>query len=485
MARLPVLTSQAGDRIAYRAPAPDPTDSVDRPIQIFLEHYMHVTVPTQASWEFEPGSAAAPVDQLGWVPVQLVPELARPDRGGMGLPVPAALNQGIWFEIYTGRDRKAGIYRGEIEIDADGTTVKVPIELEILDFALPDENSMHAMLYYDSDEVGLYHGRNLDAAYDRLAHRHRAELVHAFDEQSVEREWPRFSGDAFTPAHGYEGPGQGQGNRIVPRSFYGPGEGFDVKASALGARRPLDDVPPRQAASRDHFSLHAGRARGRRVRAHPPARRQHPLESRTGTRPADFVTHKYVPQLDGAIDIWDTGPPGFHLDTRRARAGEREEVLVYNGTRPQSGTMLIDAPATDGRELAWAAFKHDVDVYFFWHAVHWRHNTQKQGERNQNVWANPITFDDRGQPHKPLIDQGYINGDGVLMYPGREAAPRRGSRRAGSGLDHPAGQPAPGPAGPPVSDHRACPRTGRRGEAGAGGHRAEGLLRRRRSRQLS
>ena len=82
--------------------------------------------------------------------------------------------------------------------------------------------------------------------------------------------------------------------------------------------------------------------------------------------------------------------------------------------------MLIDAPATDGRELAWAAFKHDVDVYFFWHAVHWRHNTQKQGERNQNVWANPITFDDRGQPHKPLIDQGFINGDGVLMYPGEE-----------------------------------------------------------------
>jgi len=97
--------------------------------------------------------------------------------------------------------------------------VKVPVELEVLDFALPDENSMHAMLYYDNAEVQLYHGRNLDAAYDRLAHRNRAELVHAFDEQSVEREWPRFSGEAFTPAHGYEGPAQGQGSRIVPRSF--------------------------------------------------------------------------------------------------------------------------------------------------------------------------------------------------------------------------------------------------------------------------
>ena len=68
----------------------------------------------------------------------------------------------------------------------------------------------------------------------------------------------------------------------------------------------------------------------------------------------------------------------------------------------------------------WAAFKHDVEVYFFWHAVHWRHNSQKQGERRQNVWANPITFDNRGQPRKPIDDQGYINGDGVLIYPGED-----------------------------------------------------------------
>ncbi len=59
-------------------------------------------------------------------------------------------------------------------------------------------------------------------------------------------------------------------------------------------------------------------------------------------------------------------------------------------------------------------------MYFFWHAVHWRHNSQKQGDRNQNVWADPITFDNRGQPRKPIDGQGYINGDGVLMYPGEE-----------------------------------------------------------------
>ena len=108
----------------------------------------------------------------------------------------------------------------------------MPVELEVLDFALPDENSMHAMLFYTSDQPELYHGRNLDAAYHRFAHRYRIELVHAFDEQTVEQSWPRFSGEAFTRARGYEGPGEGQGNRIVPRSFYGPGKGFDDRATA-------------------------------------------------------------------------------------------------------------------------------------------------------------------------------------------------------------------------------------------------------------
>ena len=36
------------------------------------------------------------------------------------------------------------------------------------------------------------------------------------------------------------------------------------------------------------------------------------------------------------------------------------------------------------------------------------------------MWANPITFDNRGQPNKPVTSQGYANGDGVLIYPGTE-----------------------------------------------------------------
>lgn len=107
---------------------------------------------------------------------------------------------------------------------------------------------MHAMLYYSSDQPERYHGRNLDAAYHRFAHRHRVELVHAYDEARLEAAWDRFSGADFTRERRYEGPGTGAGNRVVPRSFYGPGRDFDDRiAGPIGTvqlanfRRGLQD----------------------------------------------------------------------------------------------------------------------------------------------------------------------------------------------------------------------------------------------------
>src|SRR4029453_16666313 len=104
----------------------------------------------------------------------------------------------------------------------------------------------------------------------------------------------------------------------------------------------------------------------------------------------------------------------------QGRAGHCREYWFYNGGGPAGGAITIDAPATDARATIWAAFKHDVRVYFYWHSVHWRHNSQKTGERNQNVWADTITYDNRKQANRSPDDQGYIHGDGVLIYPGED-----------------------------------------------------------------
>jgi hypothetical protein len=417
--RLPELASDAG-RIVYRAPAADPTDYVGRPIQIFALNYMHVNTPSHASWVFPRGTPAAPPDPTGWKPVQLVPEHARRGRGGMPVSVRANENQGIWVEVYIDRARAAGTYRGTIEIDADGERRRLAVELEAFGFSLPDENSMHAMLYYQSAQPERYHGRTLDAAYHRFAHRHRVELVHAYDENTIRPVMGRFSGADFTPERGYEGPGHGVGNVIAPRTFYGPGREFDDRGSAWAAS--------------DGWMSFLGRTLPRALtflympdEPRPPAyprivRLADNIHSNPGPGRAlpVFVTSRYVEPLDRAIDIWCSGPKGFEIERVKSERARGRKYWFYNGGRPAGGAITIDAPATDPRATIWAAFKHDVEVYFYWHAVHWRHNAQKQGDRDQNVWAETITFDNRKQANKSVDDQGYIHGDGVLIYPGEE-----------------------------------------------------------------
>ncbi len=417
--RLPSLVSPA-DRITYQAPAPDPTDYAGRPIQIFGVNYMHVTSSSHASWVYRRGSPAAPANPTGWKPVQLVPENARAGRGGFPLSVEANQTQAIWVEVYIDRVKKPGRYRGTIEIRADAGRRTLPIELEVYEFVLPDENSMHAMLYYSSDQAEQYQGRNLDPAFHRLAHRHRVELVHAYNEQTIQHVWGRFSGTDFTRDHGFEGPGAGVGNVIAPRTFYGPGRDFDERSSAwtrsdswmtfVRAQLPkaitflyAPDEPrapeyPRIVALAENIHSNAGPGRALPI----------------------FVTSTYVEPLDAAIDIWCSGPKGFKLDRVASERARGREYWFYNGGRPAGGAITIDAPATDARATIWAAFKHDVRLYFYWHSVHWRHNSQKDGERNQNVWANSITYDNRKQANRSPDDQGYIHGDGVLIYPGEE-----------------------------------------------------------------
>jgi hypothetical protein len=413
---LPELRGPGGAVIRYQPPDRDPTITRGRPIRVYALHYMHVTAETHADWVWAPGSQAAPRDTLGWKPVQLVPENARAGRGGLPIRIAGGERQAVVIEIDTGRDRPAGRYTGTVVVSAGAAKTSVPVTLDLLDFSLPDRPTLPVMVYFEPEQPALYQGRDLDDAYHRFAHRHRVELVHAYDAASLKTAAPRFDGRAFASAAGYEGPGEGTGNRIAPASFYGPGvfaskdawPRADAWMTLLRTAVPnaisfvyLPDEP-----TPDRFAEVRGIAET--VRANPGP----------GGMLPTFVTRQIEPALRGAIDIWCAPPQGLDLAAAAREQKEGRRVWFYNGGRPNGPALTIDAPPTDARVVGWAAFKHRLDGYFFWHGVHWRHNSQKQGERVQDVWANPITFDNRGQPNK--ADFGYVNGDGVLMYPGED-----------------------------------------------------------------
>jgi hypothetical protein len=419
--RLPGLRRRGGGgAIEYVPPGQDPSRTVGRPIQIFTEHYMNVAEPSRARWVFTPGGPAAPADPIGWKPVQLVPENARQGRGGLPIEVAARRNQAMWIEVYIPRGLPAGMYDGAVELRAGGGLRRLPVELEVFDFELPDEGSLTAMVYFEDDQVVRYQGHDLTERYHRFAHRHRVELVGAYSPESLEAARGRFDGSDFTEASGYAGPGARVGNRIAPASFYGPGRAYDDRDSAwatsdawmtsLAKHAPnartflyMPDEPGSSQYARIHTIVD-------NIKSNPGPGRALPI----------FVTSSYASGLDGAIDIWCSSAAGFQPSRATGERAKGHSYWFYNGTRPATGALIIDAPATEARANAWAAFKHGVEVYFYWHSDHWRHNSQKQGERDQNVWASSITFDNRGQPNKPIADQGFIHGDGVLLYPGEE-----------------------------------------------------------------
>src|SRR5262249_48680488 len=204
----------------------------------------------------------------------------------------------------------------------------------------------------------------------------------------------------------------------VPRTFYGPGEGWDEKGSAWRLADSWMTFLSSAAPSAKTFLYmpdEPSPAQFPRIKALAANVHTNPGP---GRRLPVFVTKHWVPELDDSIDIWCAGPQWYDIARAEKERAKGRAYWTYNGGRPNGPAIVIDAPATEARAIAWMSFKHDVDVYFYWHGVHWRHNSQKQGERNQDVWGDPITFDNRGQPNKR--DHGYINGDGVLLYPGEE-----------------------------------------------------------------
>ena len=418
---LPTLQQVGGNaRIVYAPSTADPSLSVGRPIQLFSVRDMLVTGETTALWAWKPGSAAAPVRTVGWQPVQLIPENARAGRGGFPLRVKPNENQLFWIELYIARSLPAGEYRGVITITANGSLRTVPVALRVLGFALPDENSLTTMVYFEPEQTALYHGRRLDSAYHRMAHRHRIELVHAYNERSVRANIGRFDGRDFSGASGYEGPGEGIGNHLVPATFYGAGRAFEERESAweradawmsfLAATVPAARTFVYLADEPDSSQYADVMRIAQQLRSNPGRGRALPT----------LLTGRIEPAFIGLVDIWCMPVQSLDIASAERERAKGRGLCFYNGGRPNAPAIVIDAPATEARAVAWAAFKHGLELYFYWHATHWQHNTQTVGERNQNVWANPVTFDNRGQSSKPLVDQGFLNGDGVLFYPGEE-----------------------------------------------------------------
>ena len=418
------LTGSNGGTIRGSHPLPAPNDYLGVGVELFTEHYLNVT---QYSYN-DPvcggfyTTAEANPHITGWIPDALIPFAAAAGKGGAPFDIAPDTNQGVWVDIYVPKGVPAGSYTGTVTITVSAApAAEIPLELEVMDFTLPEENHYKSMVFYSRENIAARHNTGcctqemwdtiLD--YHRMAHRHRLELIGSGDWEEIEHIGGTITGGAFTAADGYEGPGEGIGNSLFSVHTYGASFGeteaqyransdawvnwFDANAPNVEYFLYLTDEP-----GPDMYDWI--RDRGSWIDNNPGPGHRLPV----------FISRWPITELIGSIDIWCMQSPWYDPGVIAAARARGEKAWVYAGNRPQTPMDVMDEYGVAMRLKPWIAYKCDVRRWFTWESSHWYANRNEvPNDAPKNVFADPLTFYCGGPG-------GYGNGDGTMFYPGED-----------------------------------------------------------------
>ncbi|MCA9665040.1 MAG: DUF4091 domain-containing protein [Myxococcales bacterium] len=383
---------------------------VGRRIEIFREHYVEVKSPSYGL-VWSPGSKAQPQGLTGMIPDALVPL-----RASDTFKVPAGANQAVWIDVFIPKGVRPGLHKGTLRVEQDGSpcalpTCQIPIELTVLNAELADEPRAKTMLYFSGGDVdrdampARYYAdpwaapqASVQALRDRhykLARRHRITLFLGKIDAPDEALRRRVSGELFSKAAGYDGPGEGLGQDIYSIHTYG-GELDATQAKTWSdwfqqhAPSCLFFLYTYDEPSGGEYALVNGRAKA-----------AEPVNA--------FVTAKYTSAMPN-IDIFAALAQEFSPQNMQQGEAAGKRVWVYNGWRPYAGTFATDDVAISPRVNPWIQYKYNVKRWFFWESTYYN---DFQGSGGQvDIYKSALNFTNR-LGHK-------VNGDGLLIYPGRD-----------------------------------------------------------------
>jgi hypothetical protein len=395
---------------------------VDR-ITLYREHYIEVR-------KLSPKSKGVP----GWYPDALIPFLdpstGRPPVRARFAAVPFDVardsNQPLWVDVLTPRDATPGEYAGTITISAEGIRpYRVPIELTVWDFTLPETPSMRTHFgevnsmvsrppqitaWGNPDEARQ---RGLETSYAELMAAHRIcspippflmpkvnadgsidpQPTHTALQQWIERfhitGFPiRFLG---MDGRGWQGDPLGTDrdrNVRYLRSMYAylRAHHWDKMAYIYVADEP---------SSREAFN--DVRARAKFVREVVPG-----LKVLCTKVPQ--VRNPQWGSLVGSVDIWVPLWPMFEEAAVTKRPSAGDEIWSYTALcqgRQDTPFWELDFPLLNYRIPMWINWRFGITGLLYWSTTNWAPSL--------DVWTNPLTYQDQ------------YNMEGSLLYPGVDA----------------------------------------------------------------
>ncbi|RPJ01555.1 MAG: hypothetical protein EHM31_05485, partial [Candidatus Aminicenantes bacterium] len=187
--------------------------------------YVNVTAPTD------------PSGKAGWWPDPL-PPYSGPFAAAAGE------NHPLWITVRVPKDAAPGVYKGEVDISADGWSCRVPVELQVWDFTLPDRSSVRSSFGLPTGDIKAYHNletreeleRVVDLYYQNMRD-HRVAPTSPFElyPMKVEASGVFWKGGEFV-TEGVHG-----GSRALKITDDSVGENVAAEYAAL---IPLEDLTP-------------------------------------------------------------------------------------------------------------------------------------------------------------------------------------------------------------------------------------------------
>lgn len=380
------------------------------------------------------------------------PDIAVPLALHTPFDIPARANQSIWADIYVPKDAPSGLYVGNVVVAKGGIAVrKIPVELRVRDFTLPDKPSAKTMLFINDSNInrrflGTKEPNGTAAAqvsqtivdrYFQMAHRHKISLIDDYESpDKLASTWgDRLSGQLFTPGRGYDGPGVGVGNNVYSIGTYTTWPWQNAGRTEFGAAadrwvRFLDGQS--FAKDTDYFLYLLDESKdyarmeqwavwadnnpgpGKRLRTFATLGLPQALEM---TPSLDIIASTPDQSMRGPAP---TTADNWQEAYERLRAKPGKSFFLYNGSRPVSGTFAIDDDGVAPRILGWLQFALGIERWFKWEGTYYENIHHNTGETN--VFTTAHTFGDFDGVDAAMGQTGdnYDNGNGVLFYPGTD-----------------------------------------------------------------
>jgi hypothetical protein len=368
-----------------------------------------------------------------------------------GVSAAADRNLALWVRVTTPTDLPAGLYRGQVQLRAEGWQASVPLEVTVWEVTLPDRMTLQTAFGFSPGAVWEYHRleedadrrRVLDLYLDSFARHH----ISPYDPAPLDRpviEWPDLAGrpveegEVIEPTVDWARWDAAMQQGIEARHF----NSFRLAIPGMGGgtyidrREPVLQGWPAESPQYKALFRGYGRALERHLRQKgwldeayvywfdEPAPRDYDFVMDGFARLRDaapgvtrMLTEQVEPELLGGPTLWCPVTPNFDAEDAAARRAAGERFWWYVCTVPKTpyAGLFIDHPGTELRVWLWQTWERRIDGILVWATNYWTSGAAYPGQR-QNPYEDPMSWE--SAYNAPVgTRRPWGNGDGRFVYP--------------------------------------------------------------------